>query len=286
MLDSLTKLNSGNVDYEILLVNNNSTDNTEEVYNEFSNILPGKLRYIFESKQGLSFARNRALNEAKGEIVSFIDDDAVVEPDWLTAVEEAFSNYNATLVGGKSYLIYPHDPPDWLSPEWETNLSRIDYGEEPLVGTSKHMYGLNYSLLKKPALDLGGFNTEIGRIGKKLFSYEEVDMQNKIVENGGVVVYEPKAVVGHIVAPERLTKEWFKKRVYYDARSGKRLDLINQGKNKLLKYCLLVPIHYLNLIKSVIIRDCDKQELFSKHLTAIRHLGGFIEYLTWSFKRK
>ena len=284
VLESITKIRSEDISYEILIVDNNSTDRTKDVYEYYRDKYGDKLRYVFEEKQGLSFARNRALDEAKGEIVSYLDDDVIVDPGWLAAVNSAFINYNASLVGGKSYLIFPNDPPEWLAPKWESCLSKLDYGEEVLIGTDKDIYGLNYSLLRKAALDAGGFNTEIGRIGKKLFSYEEVDMQNKITANGGIVVYEPKAIVGHIVHPERLTKEWFRKRVYYDARSAKRLALMNGGNNKIVITALHLLLSYISLYTSMVIGNSDNQTIFSKRLTSARYLGGFIEYLTWLFK--
>jgi len=95
------------VDYEILVVNNNSSDATPEVIREYSALLAPRLRSAFESQQGLSYARNKSLREARGTIVSFLDDDVIVDPGWLEAVSCTFKEYSPAVVGGRSYLIYP-----------------------------------------------------------------------------------------------------------------------------------------------------------------------------------
>ncbi len=127
------------IDYEILIVNNNSTDETADVIRRYARILAPRLRSVFESKQGLSHARNRALQEARGEIVCFIEDDVKVDPGWLEAVSAAFIKYSAAVVGGRSYLIYPtaSGRPAWLPAEMETLLSRLDYGEKVLANLAK-----------------------------------------------------------------------------------------------------------------------------------------------------
>ena len=129
-------------------MDNNSSDDTPDVIRRYRDVLGPRLRNVFEPRQGLSHARNRALAEAKGDIVSFIDDDVVVAPDWLAAVCDAFAAYSASVVGGRSYLIYPESSgrPVWLPAHREIMYSRLDYGLDPLVGTDKALFGLNFSV--------------------------------------------------------------------------------------------------------------------------------------------
>jgi len=215
-LESLRPLRCpAGVEYEILIVDNNSTDGTQEVIREYGGILAPRLRGIFESRQGLSHARNRALQEAKGQIVSFLDDDVIVDPDWLSAVAGAFEEHSAAVVGGKSYLIYRSQRPAWLSEHYEFFLSRLDYGDRVIVGIDKDLYGLNFSVRKDIVLQAGGFNPSLGRCGGVSFrSGEESDLLRRIRGLGGVVVYEPRAVVGHIIPGERLRMKWFMKRAF------------------------------------------------------------------------
>jgi len=274
-LSSLCKLViATDLEYEILIIDNNCTDNTPEITKKYESILPN-LRVVYEQKQGLSNARNCALMQAKGEIVSFIDDDVEVDPYWLGAVAEAFKKYNATLVGGKSYLIYPDKKPAWLTEKLETYLSRIDYGCETLVNTDKELFGLNFSVLKQSALQIGGFDTNLGRIGKKLLSGEEIKLQYLIRKNNEVVIYEPKAVVGHIVPRQRLTKKWFLSRAYYAGFTNCVLNLTNENRSTCHYFKLTLRCH-LGIVKSILIRDCDAQTFFEKQMFAMTSLGLFV----------
>lgn len=274
-LESLSNLDVPDaLEYEILVVDNNCTDNTSDVVAKHSEVL-GSLRVLREPRQGLSYARNCALRESKGEYVSFIDDDVKVDPGWLVAIVSAFQKHNAALVGGKSYLIYPRERPEWLAEEYERYLSKLDYGDVTLVGTEKDLYGLNFSVLKRAAMDCGGFDTRLGRVGKNLLSGEETDLQKKITAQGGIVVYEPSAVVGHIVSEERLRQKWFLHRTFYEARfdSGDESDnnaawgasLVHNGYRTLR--C------YLGLTKSLLLRDMNSEEYFEKQVMARRFLG-------------
>jgi glycosyltransferase involved in cell wall biosynthesis len=269
MLESLRSLRCpAGVDYEILVVDNNSTDGTPEVIESYRAILTPRLRRVFEPQQGLSHARNRALQEAKGQVVAFLDDDVIVDPDWLAAVAGAFQEYSAAVVGGRSYLIYRSRRPSWLPEHYEFLLSRLDYGERVLVGTDKDLYGLNFSVEKEMAVRAGGFNPALGRCGRgSLRSGEESDLLRRIRELGGVVVYEPGAVVGHMVAPERLTIRWFVKRAFAPGLYSE-VPRVSPSVVHLLRCCGSVG-------RSLIRGEVRADVLFGKSLAviaALRHL--------------
>jgi len=215
-LESLRSLRGpAAVEYEILVVDNNSTDGTAQVLEKYGRLLAPRLRSVFEPQQGLSHARNRALREAQGQIVSFLDDDVLVDPDWLSAVVGAFERYQADVVGGKSYLIYRSRRPSWLSEHYEFFLSRLDYGDRAIVGVDQDLYGLNFSVRRGTILRAGGFDPSLGRCGSvSLRSGEESDLLRRVRALGGVVVYEPRAVVGHIIAGDRLRMKWFLRRAF------------------------------------------------------------------------
>jgi glucosyl-dolichyl phosphate glucuronosyltransferase len=279
-LESLRSLRCpAGVEYEILVVDNNSADGTPEVIREYSSLLAPRLRSVFEPRQGLSHARNCALREAKGQIVSFLDDDVIVDPDWLAAVSGAFAQYSAAVVGGKSYLIYPRQKPDWLTAEHEELLSLLDHGDEVLVGTQNDLFGLNFSVRRDVAVRVGGFNPTLGRSGQNLASGEERELQDKIAAIGGVVVYEPHAIVGHIVAPERLTKRWFVRRVYQSARSGQRMRFARQSQGPSIPGLLRTCIRSCGvLLIKTLIPVCGKdRRLFSRQLDVVFAVGRLVE---------
>jgi glycosyltransferase involved in cell wall biosynthesis len=264
------------LDYEILVIDNNSSDETKDVVEQYRHVWGPRLRYVFEPNQGLSHARNRAMKEAAGDILSYIDDDIKADAHWLSAVAGAFERYaDAAVVGGRSYLLFPSNPPVWLSDKCQLLLSRLDYGDEAIVGTEEDLFGLNFSVRKAWLERVGGFNTSLGRCGRSLLSGEESDLLKRIRALGGIAVYEPAAVVGHIVPPERMRIRWFLMR------------FLSAGKNNVVmarKDGLAVPsvsqavVHVVrctgSIFKSVVFGDWSRKTLADKLLVAAAALGG------------
>lgn len=261
-------------EYEILVVDNNSTDETQAVIQTYRPILAPRLRSVFEPRQGLSHARNRALQEAKGRIVSFLDDDVIVDPNWLSAVAAAFEEYGAAVVGGRSYLIFRSQRPAWLPEHYEFYLSRLDYGDQAIVNTDHDLYGLNFSVRKDVAAQAGGFNPALGRCGLVSFrSGEESDLLRRIRACGGVVVYEPRAVVGHIVARERLTKKWFLRRAF---AAGVDTEILHLSDGQIARASS--PFAHLvrcagSVVRSVVRGEILAPVLFGKTLAVTDALG-------------
>jgi glycosyltransferase involved in cell wall biosynthesis len=260
--------------YEILVVDNNSSDGTKGVIERYQGIWGQRLRYIFEGTQGLSHARNRALREAAGDIISYIDDDVKVDSGWLSAVAAAFEEYSASVVGGKSYLIYPAQRPAWLPEEYECLLSKLDYGDQVIVGLDKDLFGLNFSVRKEVALQLGGFDTSLGRCRDSLGSGEESDLLDRIREAGGLAVYEPRAIVGHVVSGERVTVRWFVKRLFAAGRDGVTVAVKNGDTVPSVRGA---AVHALrcsgSILKSIVLGDLSAKVILRKGLVAAHALG-------------
>jgi len=262
------------LEYEILVVDNNSRDETKAVVERSQAIWGQRLRYIFEGTQGLSHARNRALKEAAGDIVSYIDDDVKVDPGWLSAVAAAFEKYSAAVVGGKSYLIYPSQRPAWLPEAYESLLSKLDYGDQVIVGLDKDLFGLNYSVRKELAVQLGGFDTSLGRCRHSLGSGEESDLLHRIREAGGLAVYEPRAIVGHVVSAERVTVRWFVKRLFAAGRD----DVAMAAKDgATVPSIWAAAVHAVrccgSILKSIVLGDLSAKVILGKGLVAAHALG-------------
>lgn len=274
-LESLRPLRCpAGVEYEILVVDNNSTDGTPEVIRKYCGLLAPRLRSVFEPRQGLSHARNRALAEARGEVVSFLDDDVIVDPDWLEAVAGAFQEHGAAVVGGKSYLIFRSHRPAWLSEHYEFFLSRLDYGDQVIVGIERDLYGLNFSVRKDIGLQAGGFDPSLGRCGGvSLRSGEESDLLRRIRDLRGVIVYEPKAVVGHIIPEQRLRMKWFIKRAFAAGADLETMQLVDAGSAKTSGSF----VHFLrccgSVLRSLVRGEIRSDVLFGKSLAVIGALG-------------
>ncbi len=206
------------VDHEILVINNNSSDRTAAVIEEFGAILGPRLRSAPEPRQGLSHARNLALAAARGDVVCFLDDDAVADAGWLAAHADVYrADERIVAAAGRIRLRWPPgwSRPTWLPADLESYLSGLDLGSERFVlEYPRHPYGCNMSVRREVARELGGFSDRFGRQGRRLLSNEEKHFFYKVHQQGGRVVYAPDAVVHHVIPMERLSKRFFLQRAY------------------------------------------------------------------------
>ncbi len=221
-LESLTRLKAAEIEHEILIIDNHCSDSTADVVESAAGRFSDRLRRVVELKQGLCHARNRAIVEARGEIVAFLDDDVEVDPAWLQALASAFSCGDYAAVGGKAYLIYPQMRPAWITDRDEGLLSKVDHGADRRPAKADELFGLNLSFRKEWLRRVGGFRTDLDRVGTLLLSGGDTELLERLERAGGSLLYEPAAVVGHRVAPERLRRRWFFSRLYWGFRSEAR----------------------------------------------------------------
>jgi glycosyltransferase involved in cell wall biosynthesis len=209
-------------DYEILVVDNASTDSTREIVEK--RLSHPNLKYIYEPILGLSAARNRGAKETTTPILAYLDDDAVASPQWLRILVNAYETQEKlAIAGGKITLIWPEGVthPQWISQELSGNLGTYDLGDEVVYITQAGMTprGLNYSLRRTFLDQIGGFDLNLGRVGKNLLSNEELQMTSMALQKGWQVAYLPDALVAHNVAPERISPNWFFKRSWWQGIS-------------------------------------------------------------------
>ena len=150
-LDSLVRMDGNKYDFEIIVIDNGSTDITKNVVQDFS-ARSTNIRYIYEPTPGLMSARHRGIRESHGEILAFIDDDVVVDKSWLIAINEVFANQFISLAGGPSLPIFEANKPSWLDDLFQENdrgrfclaLSLIDGGKKERSVSASYIFGLNY----------------------------------------------------------------------------------------------------------------------------------------------
>ena len=216
-LASLAHQDLPTADYEVIVVDNASTDGTREAVAALQPTMPN-LRYLYEPALGLSNARNSGLREARGEVVAFLDDDARAEPGWLSALLDAFAAEPARplCAGGRVVPIWEREPPRWLPAFALASLSVIDYGETPraLDFPREWVAGCNMAFDRAFLLAAGGFDPRLGRRGANLMSNEEIALFQGVVAAGGVIRYAPAAAVQHLVPASRVELGWFCRRMY------------------------------------------------------------------------
>ncbi|NEO26717.1 MAG: glycosyltransferase family 2 protein [Kamptonema sp. SIO4C4] len=209
-------------DYEVIVVDNASSDRTKEVTE--ARLPHPRLQYIYEPVTGLSVARNAGAKAAKGEILAYLDDDAVASDTWLSAIAAGFANNeNLAIAGGKVTLLWPdgYSRPPWLSDNLSGNLGAFDLGETVIPITSPNLTprGLNYAIRRSFLEQIGGFDVNLGRVGKNLLSNEELQMTELALDKGWDVAYLPQALVAHNVTPDRLERNWFLRRGWWQGVS-------------------------------------------------------------------
>lgn len=224
-LKSLAEQSADISGYEVIVVDNNSTDKTQEVANSFIKKYPN-FRYVKEPEQGLSHARNRGVKEARGEIVAFIDDDAIAEKNWLSAILFAFEDPSISCIGGRIELLWLAERPDWLTDDFAAYLGLFDRGERRKTLTFPDCPRGGNMAYRKIIFDrIGNFAETLGRVGNSLISNEEIEFCFRIEKAVMKSVFIPDALVYHHVTPNRLTKEWFYRRAYSQGCSDAILDL-------------------------------------------------------------
>jgi len=204
--------------WEVLVIDNNSPDETAAVVAEFAGARPAP-RYLKETSQGLDYARNRAIAEARGDIIVFADDDILAEPTWLTEMNRPFANDAAgtiSAVGGEVIPVFPDGLPAWVA-EWHSPLAfRPEAG--PLAAAQSPM-GANLAIRREVFARLGVFHTTLDRAAGNYFSGGDAEMIRRIHAAGGEVWFAPAAAVRHQMPAGRTTFRYASRHAFDSARS-------------------------------------------------------------------
>ena len=184
-------------DFEIIVVNNNSQDDTGAIVSSYLNQLP-MLTVINELKQGLSYARNTGIEFAKGEFIVFLDDDVELESGWIGQLLLPFDDPNIGVVGGRVMAYGMHSLPDWLPREYSYLASVFDPADEPCE--LDKVMGANFADRKEIFDSVGGFDSRLGRKGDKLLGGEEIELFIRIRNAGYKIFYTPYSTVLHKIS--------------------------------------------------------------------------------------
>jgi len=221
------------LDWEILIIDNNSPDQTRQVVEDLQHRYPNHIRYVFEPQQGVSHARNAGIREARGEILAFLDDDETASKDWLQNLTGNLHNGEWAGAGGRVLPPSSFSPPRWLSTKSSFAngpLAAFDLG---LVAgqLSEPAFGANMAFRREVFDKYGGFRTDLGRAGKSMISNEDTEFGRRLMAAGLRLRYEPSALTYHPVEANRLQKEYFLNWWFSKGRSDIR-ELGNQPNSK------------------------------------------------------
>lgn len=209
--------------FEVIVIDNGSTDCTRQVVEAFQQQLRN-IRYFYDATPGLHVGRHLGMKMAKSDILVYADDDIEAFPTWLAAIAESFHDQDVALVGGKNLPIFECGPPDWIMKMWRKNkdgnrvlsyLSILDLGDEIKQIHPYYVFGCNFSIRKKTLLNSGGFHPDA--MPQELIKYRgdgETHVSAFINRKRLKTIYHPGASVFHMVPQNRLTEEYFCKRAY------------------------------------------------------------------------
>ncbi|MEW6507627.1 MAG: glycosyltransferase [Bacteroidota bacterium] len=246
-LNALTKQSLDKNEFEILIINNNSTDNTEIISKKF--IEDNKdlnVKYFVETQKGLSSARNRGIKESSADLIAFIDDDAEVSADYLKTAAEFFDkNPDIDSIGGKITPVYESGKePEWLSKYMWGLVTKADYGDRICkYPASKSPYGCSMAFRKKALLDVGMFNTNL------LFRSEDKYIFYQLRKFGKKFLYHPGFSVLHHIDTGRITHDSIMK-ISYEVGAGERDRLKGEG---IIKNILKIAEYKIKLFAALFI---------------------------------
>lgn len=245
LFDSFKSQTLPAADFEVIIINNNSTDKTESLTLEFIKNNGINVRYFTETNQGLSFCRNRGILESDSELVTFIDDDALPAADFLEKTILFFDTHpDVGASGGKILLKFTGKKPAWYNDFLSPLLGYFNYGNSTRPFKNNFFRGSNMTFRRSLFDTHKPFDTRLGRKGTVLTGGEEKELFYRLKNCGVHLWYNAEAIVYHLVPAERTTVDYIRNQAYGTGKSKKvhariegKYSLLNTYLNEIIKWC-------------------------------------------------
>ncbi len=236
-LKSLCEQTSDRALYEIIIVDNNSTDDTRAVAAQFESF--GNVRYILETEQGHSAARNRGWREARAPYVGYVDDDCKIPSGWVDAAIEIIHTVKPLCFGGPYLAFYLNEKPKWFKDSYGSHVQADRAGY--LTRADQYLSGGNIIFRRATLAALGGFSTDFGMVGKKIGYGDETELLVRLraTYDLGTLYFSPDVFVYHLVRPEKMKWRWILKNNWASGRYYQRMVLLHSVEKQRL-YTFLV----------------------------------------------
>ena len=219
--------------FEVIVVNNNSTDHTQTICLEFIQSHPDAHFYYYnEPRQGASYARNSGAAYAQSPLLCFMDDDAIAEKEYLKRIIDFFAQYpDAGGLGGRIIPKYIPEEPKWMSHYVSSLVGHFDYSPTiTIFSPNKYPLESNMIIRKQDFDAIKGFNTALpGVVGNLRIGGEGKDFFFRLKALGRTIYYDPSIRVQHVVETAKLTKEYMY-RVASGIGRGERVRMLEKGK--------------------------------------------------------
>ncbi|MBV9760466.1 MAG: glycosyltransferase family 2 protein [Acidobacteriaceae bacterium] len=212
-LERLASQEAAGIEYEVIVVDNNSSDNTRQVAEGFA-ARDGRFRYLFEGRQGLSHARNAGIGAAQAEAIAFTDDDVEAAGDWILQIHKALLRYpEAEFVGGRVLAAGDTSFPAWAHAKMGP-FALQDLGDKPVMVNRSHrrcLIGACLAIRARSFSKAGLFSTATQRVEDGVGSTEDADWEAQVWNRGGHGMYVPDIVVHSPLSKERLIKAYHRR---------------------------------------------------------------------------
>lgn len=263
-LDSLMKASvPRGLDVSVIVVDNNSKDDTAAMVGDFQASAPLPVRYVLETRQSSSHARNAGIANASGDLVGFIDDDEEVDGTWYEVVAREFADPATEFIGGPYLPNWVSPAPDWLPYGYHAAIGAIPPKPRNVFSREfgANLMGGNAVLRRSIFERVGTYNTRLGRSGTGLLSEEDAEFFGRLQAKEVRGIYVPDLLIHHYIAPERLTRNYHRRWVYWRAVSQGVLD---RTVREPVTYLLGIPRHKIGRAL---------RNLFAMPLSRFRHKG-------------
>lgn len=219
-----------NVRCEVLVIDNNCQDNTKQVVAEAAHGHRLSIRRVLETRQGLSYARNRGLDEAAEEMIVYLDDDILVSPKWISGCLQVLQEFHVDAVVGPIYPLFEQDPPEHMHGRalYMISSGYSRRGESPILlpdSSAHELTGCNFGVTRKMARSLQGFNLNLGRIGDRLLAGEDWDFGLRLVAAGGRTAYHPDCSIQHVMVTKKMSKDYLRQRAWEAGLTARKMKL-------------------------------------------------------------
>ncbi len=262
--------------WELIVVNNNCTDETDGVIQSFTGRLP--IRRVFEPTPGLSAARNAAIAAARGDYIFWTDDDVIVNEEWIPALLDGLRSSNADWVFGRSEPVWEGGEPKWYSHDFDGYFALLNYGAEPFVVTDRFhpFFGLNFGSRRDALARLGPFRTDFGPCENGGGVGDDVDMFYRALTANMRISYIPRSVVKHIVPATRSVKSVQRRKAWVGSEAY--VEWLNETSPDVPRIAGIPRYFYrlaiddaLGYVKGLLRRDAAKN--FYHELRLVRFVG-------------
>jgi glycosyltransferase involved in cell wall biosynthesis len=208
-----TQETEGAFAFELLIADNNSNDGTREMVEEATRQYPGIVRYLFEGRQGKSYALQSGIAQARGSLLFVLDSDQVLPPGYLRQMHRLFEEHpGISILGGKVLPLWSSPPPAWLTEQHWSAVAMCSYGEEPFAMDPQHPLTLLAACFRIDHLrQVGGFRSRLGVSKGMIGSVEDADLIQRMVQAGFQARYDPRLWLHHKAEPDRLTKRYHRR---------------------------------------------------------------------------